>query len=193
MTTQVIGGAAQGAQAGYKVSGGNPWGAAIGAVVGGIGGMFGDKAAKYRRKATKEEERAVEIQQSAQRRSIVREIYLARSQALAASAAEEGGLQSSAPLGAISSIGTTGTKNLKMFDALIARQIMQKYYTKKAGKNQGYSDSIMGIIQGINGGGGGMGGGMGMMGGGGGSKGGNSGGYGSPTGMDYGSMGGYNA
>jgi hypothetical protein len=159
MTSQVIQGAGQGAAAGYKVGGG--WGAVIGAVVGGIGGAFGDKADKYKRKATKEEQRSVEMQHAAQRRAIWRSMYLARQEAIAASAAQEGGgLQSYAPQGVVSSISTKGTSNLMLFDALIARQRMGKYYMKKAGKNQGYSDFIMGAIASVGGSGMSFGGGQ---------------------------------
>jgi hypothetical protein len=166
MTTQVISGSAQGAQAGYKTSG--TWqGAVVGAIVGAVGGIFGDKAAKYRRKANNEEQRALDIQQQVQRRQLVRSVYLARASALAAGASQEtGGIRSSAVQGAVSSIGSQGISNIKYFDSLVARQIVQKYYLKKAKKNQDISDLIGGLVQGAGSSGGGM------MGGGGGGGGG---------------------
>lgn len=172
MVSQVISGSGQGAQAGYSASG--SWqGAVVGAVIGGIGGLFGDKAAKYRRRAAKEEAKMAERTQAIQRRDIVRSLYLARGEALAASAAQEsGGLQSSAAQGALSSISTQGTFNVKFFDTQITSQMIRNRYLKKAGKQQEYSDFIMGAIQSINGSGGGGGGGGGMMGGMGGSGGG---------------------
>lgn len=168
MTSQVIGSGAQGAEAGYKVGGG--WGAVIGAVVGIGAGLFGNKAAEYRRKANAEEQKSADIRESQERRQLIRNAFISRSEALAAGAAQEGGgMRSSGVQGALSSSSTNTFSNIKVFDALVARRIMQNYYLKKAKKQQDRSDSIMGIIQGVNGGGG-MGGGMG--GGGGGSSGG---------------------
>lgn len=166
MTSQVVGSSIQGGEAGYKVGG--VWGAVIGAAVGAVGGIFGDKAAKYRRKANSEEQRMADIKESVERRQLIRQAYLARGEALAASASQEsGGLLSSGAQGVLSSISTQTISNVKTFDAIAARRSVENYYLKKAGSNQGISDSIMGIIQGVNGGGG-MGGGFG--GGGGGSK-----------------------
>lgn len=148
MTSQAYAGSAQGAAAGYKVGG--VWGAVIGAVVGAYGGLLGDKAAKYRRQARAEEQKAVEIQQDTQRRNLVRSVFLARSQALAAAGAQEtGALQSSAPLGELSSISTRGMANLKLFDTLVARQIMEQYYLKKASKKQEQSDFVSGLISSV--------------------------------------------
>lgn len=176
MASQVLSGSAQGAATGYKVSG--SWiGAVVGAVVGGVGGIFGDDAAKYRRKANKEEQRSAELQQVAQRRAIWRSMYLARQEAVAAAGAQEtGGLQSSGPQGVLSSISTKGTSNLMLFDALIARQRMQQYYLKKAGKKQEAADMIGGLINAAGSSGMSMGG--GSPGGGGGSSGGGGGGFG---------------
>lgn len=159
MTSQAISGGAKGAAAGYKVGG--AWGAVVGAAVGIGGGLLGDAAAKYRRKATKEEQRSAELQQVYQRRSIWRSMYLARQEALAAGATETGGLQSSAPQGVLSSIAAKGTSNLKLFDALVARQHMQKYYLKKAGKKQEQADLVFGAIEAVGGSGMSFGGGGG--------------------------------
>src|SRR4051812_18844501 len=146
MTSQVYSGAAQGGEAGYKTTG--TWqGAVVGAILGGIGGIFGDKAAARRKQANKEEQRIATLKQATQRRDIVRSVYLARAQTLAAGAAQEsGGLQSSAVQGSLSSEASQGFYNIKLFDAIAAREIMANYYNKKAAKQQGYSDSIMGLI-----------------------------------------------
>lgn len=144
MSDQVLSGGLEGAAKGFAVGG--PVGAVVGGILGGISGIFGNKTAKYKRKARKEEQRAIEIQQSVQRRNLVRSAFIARSESLAAAAAQEsGGLQSSASKGALSSIGSQAISNLKVFDALVARQIMQQYYMKKAGKNAGYAGMAAGL------------------------------------------------
>jgi hypothetical protein len=144
MADQVLSGAAKGAAAGAAVGG--PIGAVVGGVFGAVAGIFGQRSSKYKRKARKEEQRAVEIQQSVQRRNIVRSAFIARSEGLAAAAAQEsGGLQSSAAQGAISSVGTQAISNLKLFDALVARGVMQQYYMKKAGKNASYAGMAQGL------------------------------------------------
>lgn len=138
MADDVLSGAAQGAAKGFAAGG--PVGALLGGALGAIGGIFSNKSKKYKRKANKEEQRMIEINQSMQRRQIVRSIFLARQEALAAGAAQEsGGLQSSAVQGALSSVSSQGISNLKTFDALVARDIMRQYYMKKAGKNAGYA------------------------------------------------------
>lgn len=146
MADQVLSGAASGAAKGFAVGG--PVGAFVGGLLGGLGGLFKNKSNKYKRKANKEEQRMIEIQQSIQRRQLVRSIFLARSEAVAAAGAQEtGGLQSSAARGAISSVGSQGISNLKTFDALVARDIMKRYYLKKAGKNAEYSGMISGFTE----------------------------------------------
>lgn len=137
MADDVLSGAAAGAAAGAAFG---PVGAIVGGALGAISGIFSNKSKKYKRKANKEEQRALEIQQSIQRRQIVRSAFIARSEALAAGAAQEsGGMQSSTVRGALSSIGTQAISNLKTFDALVARDIMKQYYLKKAGKNAQYA------------------------------------------------------
>jgi hypothetical protein len=171
MASQAISGAGKGAATGYAVGG--PWGAVIGAAVGLVGGLQGDKAAKYKRKATAAEQRQIDIQQSIQRRTLIRSIYLARSESVAAAGAQEsGGLQSSASQGAISAISTQGISNIKTFDALVAQDIMKNYYLKKAGKYQGYADTISGLIDSVGASGASFGGGGGTKS----SSGGNTGG-----------------
>lgn len=144
MASDAIGGAIGGAAKGYAVGG--PLGAAIGFAAGLFGGLASDKAKKYKRLANKEEDAAINLKRAAQRRDIIRSAYIARSEALAAGAAQEtGGLQSSAVQGALSSVGTQTISNLKFFDALTARSIMQKYYLKKAGKKQEQANTITSV------------------------------------------------
>lgn len=148
MASQAVTGAATGAIQGFAVGG--PIGGIIGAGLGLIRGIFGDKSAKYKRAANKQEEAMVQLQQATQRRDIVRNLFLARSTAAAAAAGQEsGGMQSSAAQGALSSIGSQGRFNLKFFDTLVERQNIMRYYLKKAGKYKGYSDQLGGVMQGL--------------------------------------------
>src|SRR6185295_1926836 len=131
MTDQVASGTVQGAAAGYKATG-SWYGALAGAIIGAVGGVFGNRAQKYRRKATGEELRRASQIQAIQRRQIVRSAFIARSQALAAAAAQESGaLQSSASQGVLSSIGQQAITNLKFFDAQVGSQVLERYYIKK--------------------------------------------------------------
>lgn len=144
--SQVITGAAKGAAAGSAFG---PVGAAIGGLLGAVGGLFGDEAAKYRRKAAKEEQQRIEKQQAVQRRDVVRAFFINRANALAAAAGgESGGMDSSAAMGVNSSIESQGRFNIKFFDEQIVSQIIQRAYLKKAGKKQEVADTIGGFVEG---------------------------------------------
>lgn len=130
-----------GAAKGFAVAG--PLGAVIGGIAGLFSGLSHDKARKYKRYANKEEKAQATLVQANQRREVVRAAYLARASTVAAAGGQEsGGLQSSAAQGAISSASTQGIFNLKFFDSLVAHQIVKNYYLKKAGKAQDTANII---------------------------------------------------
>jgi hypothetical protein len=135
-STGALGGAAQGAAAGASFG---PVGLVVGAVVGAVfGAVAGGKARKARlnyNKGRKLERKISYYDAGVQRRDLVRSTRMARAQSVAAAAASgEGGLQSSAPQGAISSIGSQGAFNLTYFDQRIATMRQMQIYYDKAGK-----------------------------------------------------------
>lgn len=150
-TSGAISGAAQGAAAGTMIMPGI--GTAIGAVVGAIGGfMSGSKSRAARLAANKGKkiEREISYMNAAvDRRDLVRGARIARAQSVAASAISEGGLQSSAPRGAISSIGAQTGFNLGYFDWRISKLALMQQYYDKAGKYAAQASNIAGITSGL--------------------------------------------
>lgn len=142
----ILGGAAEGAAAGSV--GGVP-GAIIGGIVGAIGGLFKSKAKKNAREASKEEQKMARRKIAMQRRELVRQAYISRAQTVAAAAAEEGGLTSSAPLGALASVTSQATGNINYFDAQAASSNRIVRLTNKASKYAGFSDAISGAISAV--------------------------------------------
>jgi uncharacterized membrane protein len=152
-TAGAASGAASGAKAGMMVGG--VWGAVIGAV---IGGIFGGKAGKAAKKAHKLEAEAnaidrqqAQMQAGIQRRDLARQARIERAKAIAAGASEAGGLQSSAPMGAISSLGAQTTSALSYFDwqtdlgnTAYNKRAQAAKYLKKAQAIQGYIDMVGG-------------------------------------------------
>lgn len=136
MAGEVVSGAAQGAAIGAAAG---PVGAVVGGIVGAIGGLFASKANKNKRKATKEQRAMVEREAAVQRRDIVRQIRITQAQAIAASASESGGLESSAPQGAIGSIQSQGLFNLGFFGVQATSQTKINSYLNKAEKYAGYA------------------------------------------------------
>lgn len=148
--SDALGSTISGAASGFAAGG--PLGAIIGGVAGLFSGLSSDKARKYKRLANKEEDAAIEIKRAAQRRDVLRSFYIARAQAVAAAGSQEsGGLQSSAAQGAISSVGSQGIANLKFFDALTARSVLEKYYLRKAGKKIEQANTIDSIGEALSG------------------------------------------
>jgi len=145
MASSAVSGALGGAAKGFAVGG------PIGAVIGGLAGLFGgrsaDKAKRYRRLASAEEQKGVDLQQARQRRDLVRAMFLARGEALAAGASQEtGGLESSGVQGVLSSVSTQGVANSRLFENLVTLQKNQQYYLKKAGKAQDTANTISGLL-----------------------------------------------
>lgn len=147
-TSGALSGAGQGAAAGAMVAG--PIGAVIGGIIGGIAGLFGGKKAakarKFAEKANATERQQAQLQAGVQRRDMIRQARMVRAQAVAASAAEGGGLQSSAPQGAISSIGSQLTSNINYFDYQVGLSNQAQQYRSKAGK---YARSAAAFTTGI--------------------------------------------
>lgn len=143
-----IGGAAEGAKIGGTIGG--HVGAVVGGILGGIAGLFGGsakrKAKKYAKKANAEEERMNIRKMALERRNTIRELYLARAQAVAAGASESGGLASSTVQGAVSSIGSQGRFNLGFFDAQYETLKLRNKYAKKAGKYADKAADIGGLF-----------------------------------------------
>ncbi len=92
------------------------------------------KARKYADRASAVERQQAQMAVGIQRREMVRQARMARAQAVAASAAESGGLQSSAPRGAVSSLGSQLTSNINYFDYQVNLNNQAQAYRKKAGK-----------------------------------------------------------
>lgn len=140
----VAGGAVSGAAAGSAFG---PVGTVVGGILGAIGGIFSSKSKKKQRQARAEERAMTTREQAIQRRDLIRQARIARASSVAASAAEEGGLQSSSPLGAIASITSQATGNLNYFDAQVTSQGKIFSLIGKAEKYASISDSIMGSIE----------------------------------------------
>lgn len=144
-------GAASGAAAGMMVAG--PIGAVIGGIVGGVVGLFGGKKAKKARKfaekAQKVERQQAQLGAAVQRRDMIRQARMARAQAVAASAAEGGGLQSSAPQGAVASIGSQLTSNINYFDWQTDLSNEAQQYKAKAGKYARQANAISSTFEAI--------------------------------------------
>lgn len=92
------------------------------------------KAQTFMNKASGIERQQAQLAAAVQRRDLVRQTRIARARTVAASANETGGLQSSAPAGAISSIRTQGMSNLNYFDTQIGMGNDAQFYKAKAGK-----------------------------------------------------------
>lgn len=133
--TGAVTGAAKGAAIG-SVAGpvGTIVGGIVGGVLGAISGIFSSQSKRYLRKAYAEEQAMQDRQAALQRRNLVRDMYVARAQSVAASAAEDGALMSSAPLGAIGSIVAQGNFNQDYFDSQVINQKQKNYWLKKAHK-----------------------------------------------------------
>lgn len=100
------------------------------------------KARKYADRASAVERQQAQMAVGIQRRDMVRQARIARAQTVAASAAESGGLQSSAPQGAISSMGSQLTSNLSYFDYQVGLSNQAQAYKKKAGKYARQAEDI---------------------------------------------------
>lgn len=142
-------GAAQGAAAGAAFG---PWGAVIGAVVGGALGYFSGgkkaEARKFAAKAADVRRRQQTMQLAVQRRDIIRQQRMARANAVAAGASEQG-VTSSGVMGAISSIDAQGKSSASYFDAQADLDAAFQMYAKKAGKKAGQAaelDTLLGSM-----------------------------------------------
>lgn len=140
----VVSGAAQGAAAGAAIAG--PYGAVIGAVVGGISGFIGgseaDKSAKHATMAYKYAQLRQERQAAVARRDIVRQFRMARAIAMTMIGNESGGTRSSAPQGAVGSLGAQFGFNTAFFDADVYLQRQFQKHSTKAGKHAASANMI---------------------------------------------------
>lgn len=137
MSTDAVVGAASGAAKGFAVAGAP--GAIIGGIAGAISGLFKSKSRKAARKADETRARMEDIQNAVLRRNQLREAYIARAQAVAAGAAEDGGLQSSTVIGAVGSLGSQFAYNERYFDTQQANINIFNKYSKNAAKFADYA------------------------------------------------------
>jgi len=138
-------GAVSGAMQGMAVAG--PIGAVIGGIIGLIGGTKAKKARQYANKAAATERQQAQLAAAVERRDMIRQSRIARAQAVASSASESGGLQSSAPRGAISSIGSQTVSNLNYFDWQVGLGNEAQYYKQRAGKFARSADTFNSFIK----------------------------------------------
>lgn len=121
-------------------------GSVIGTAINVIGGIFSfgarKKAKKYANRAAAVERQQAQLEAAVQRRDLVRQSRIARAQAVAASASESGGLQSSAPQGAIGSVGSQTISNLSYFDRQVGMGNEAQAYRQKAGKYASRAENI---------------------------------------------------
>lgn len=136
----IAGGAVQGAAIGTQVLPGV--GTAVGAVIGAVAGLFKSKSKKKARKAQQIESQMADIQDAVMRRQQLREAFIARSTALAAGAAEEGGLESSTVQGALGSLGSQLGYNTRYFDTQRANISLRNRYKKDAAKYADYAGVV---------------------------------------------------
>lgn len=149
---QVSGGvsyAAQGAMAGFQVGG--PWGAVVGGVLGAIGGVIGGgqaaKAQRMAKRAAKIERKQSYLDAAVARRDLIRQGREARAMSLAMITAEgEGGANSSAPLGALSSAGAQLNFNLGFFDSRIGHMLQMQRFQDRAAKYGARAQGTFGML-----------------------------------------------
>jgi hypothetical protein len=150
-STGAIGGAAQGAAAGAQIAG--PYGAIVGAVIGGVMGfMKGSKERASRLAFNKYTGITRDISYAdagINRRDAVRSWRIQEAQQRAAAASETGGLESSAPRGALSSAASQRTFNLGFFDWRVSMFQTSQFYLDKAGKYAAQASNIGGLMQGL--------------------------------------------
>lgn len=139
-----ISGAAQGAAAGTMVMPGigTVVGAVIGAAAGYLGGAEQDKSAKHASLAYKYAKLRQERGAAVARRDIIRQFRISRAQAMMGIGAEQGGTRSSAPQGAIASMGSQYAFNSSYFDADFWLNSMYMKHAKKAGKHAAAANTI---------------------------------------------------
>ncbi len=142
--SSTISGAAQGAAAGTAVMPGvgTAVGAVIGAAVGFLGGSEQDKSAKHATLASKYARLRQERQAAVVRRDIVRQFRMARATAMTMIGNESGGTRSSAPQGAVGSLGAQFGFNTAFFDADIYLQRQFQKHSTKAGKHAASANMI---------------------------------------------------
>lgn len=100
------------------------------------------KAQKFADKASALERQQAQMATGIQRREMVRQARISRGQAVAAAASESGGLQSSAPQGARSSLSSQFTSNLNYFDTQVGLGNEVQGYKAKAGKYARQADNL---------------------------------------------------
>jgi len=143
MANEVASGALQGAAAGAAVAG--PIGAVFGGVIGAISGIFKKKANNKKKEATRIERQMYEREQAIQRRDMVRQMRVARAQAVAAGT-DMGGLGSGVA-GATSSVAAQGASNLRFFGNQISLGIRRNSLLDKAAKYDSTSATIGSLVQ----------------------------------------------
>lgn len=136
----VLAGAGEGAIKGAAVGG--PVGAIVGGVIGAIGGIFKSKAKKAARQAQKVQGQIDDIQNAALRRQQLREAYITRAAAVAAGAAETGGLASSTVAGATGGILSQYAYNLRYGDVQGANINTVNRLSKKSQKYADYAGAV---------------------------------------------------
>jgi hypothetical protein len=141
----------QGAQAGFSVGG--PMGAIIGGIAGGIGGLIGGHAADagkfYERKANKWAKLGKTRTAAIAVRDAVEQFRQQRAIQMATIGAETGGNRSSAPAGAISSLGSQFVFAMAFNQGQNMIQEKVQKNLKKAGKSYQQSQNIMAGISAI--------------------------------------------
>lgn len=135
MSSEALTGAAKGAVAGAAVAG--PWGAVVGGVIGLVGGIFGDKAKGKKKQAVQVRAQIAEREAAIQRRDIIRSTRVQRAQSVAAGTGD-GGVVSSAVMGASSSIGAQGSSSVGFFDTQIGMGRTANAYDIKAARYESY-------------------------------------------------------
>lgn len=138
--SDILGGAGEGAIKGAAVGG--PVGAIVGGVIGAIGGLFKSKAKKKARQAEAVQNRMTDIENAAMRRQQLREAYITRAAAVAAGAAEDGGLASSTVQGGAGSVLAQYAYNTRYFDTQQANINQFNKLAKKSAKYADYAGAV---------------------------------------------------
>jgi hypothetical protein len=144
-TSGAVSGAVKGAAAGAAIAG--PVGAVVGAVIGAISGWLGGTSKSKARKAAETQQQIEKTRAALDRRNIILEGYVARARAVAAAGAQDdgGGLQSSAPLGAISSVGSQLEFNVQYFNTQANLLTKRNKYVRDSSKYAQYASNVSSI------------------------------------------------
>lgn len=146
-TTGALSGAAQGASAGAAFG---PWGAVIGGVIGGVAGFFGgssaDRAQQMLRKARAWEKQGKNREAAIAIRDAVRNFRATRAASVAAIGSEGGGLESSAPAGAVGAMGSQYAFSRAFTQGQFMIQQKVSKFLNKAGKANAASQNMFAML-----------------------------------------------